>query len=101
MFASHTPTSIDLTISLAAADLRRLAHRIAERGIDQVADEVRPVVEAGRRSGIREIADIVADPAAPAVARERAFGKLAWRLTQLEPAPCSTDRDPAQFTTAA
>jgi hypothetical protein len=67
-------------------DLGALATLIAEHGIEAVARSGRldSVVRAARRSGaFATLVAVVADDNAPAVARERAFGRLASQLTAL------------------
>jgi hypothetical protein len=67
-------------------DLPVLASLIAERGIEAVAASGRldAVVRAARRAGaFATLAAIVANDTAPAVARERAFGRLAAQLVAL------------------
>jgi hypothetical protein len=54
-----------------------LSHKIAEHGIDAHHDEVVRYIAALRRYGHDGmLLDIAADPTHPAVARERAFGRL-------------------------
>ena len=70
-------------------DLGALATLIAEHGIAEVARTGRldPVVRAARRSGaFATLVALVADDNAPAVARERAFGRLATQLSALRSA---------------
>jgi hypothetical protein len=89
--ASDTPASAsDSAPSHNVFDLNRdlgvLAALIAEDGIEAVAASGRldPVVRAGRRAGaFATLVALVADDRAPAVARERAFGRLASHLTAL------------------
>jgi hypothetical protein len=67
-------------------DLGVLANLIAEHGIEGVASTGRldPVVRAARRAGaFATLVALVVDENAPAVARERAFGRLATQLTAL------------------
>ena len=67
-------------------DLGVLATLIAEHGIEAVAATGRldVVVRAAQRAGAyATLVAIVADETAPAVARERAFGRLASQLTTL------------------
>ena len=67
-------------------DLGVLSSLIAEHGIEEVARSGRldPVVRAARRSGaFATLVALVADENAPAVARERAFGRLATQLSAL------------------
>jgi hypothetical protein len=60
------------------AHLDTLAHNIATFGIDRYEDEVRAFADAAYRRGIAPtLAGILADPSNPAVARERAFARLA------------------------
>lgn len=69
-------------------DLGVLATLIAEHGIEVVAASGRleGVVRAARRAGaFATLSALVADDTAPAVARERAFGRLASQLTALRP----------------
>lgn len=59
------------------ANLDTLAHNIATFGIDRYEDEVRAFADSAYRRGIAPtVAGILADPSNPAVARERAFGRL-------------------------
>ena len=70
-------------------DLGVLAELIAEQGIEAVAASGRldVVVQAARRAGaFATLVALVADETAPAVARERAFGRLATQLTALRSA---------------
>jgi hypothetical protein len=67
-------------------DLGVLATLIADHGIEEVARSGRldPVVRAARRAGaFATLVALVVDENAPAVARERAFGRLATQLTAL------------------
>lgn len=58
-----------------------LATQIAEHGIDAHHDEVVRYIAALRRNGHDGmLLDIAADPTHPAVARERAFGRLLSHL---------------------
>ena len=60
------------------ANLDTLAHNIATFGIDRYEDEVRAFADSAYRRGISPtLAGILADPSNPAVARERAFARLA------------------------
>ena len=60
------------------AHLDTLAHNIATFGIDRYEDEVRVFADSAYRRGIAPtLAGILADPSNPAVARERAFARLA------------------------
>ena len=71
-------------------DLPVLATLIAEHGIEQVAASGRldVVVRAARRAGaFATLVTLVADDTAPAVARERAFGRLAAQLASLRTEP--------------
>ena len=73
-------------------DLPVLATLIAEHGIEAVAASGRldAVVRAARRAGaFATLVALVADDTAPAVARERAFGRLAEQLTALRASPRS------------
>lgn len=73
--------------------LDALAHDIAERGIDHplLGERLGAVLLAGRGLVDGEVVTaIVGDPSAPAVARERAFGRLAELLTR----PRSAQRRP-------
>jgi len=68
---------------IAAPDINALAARIAECGIAAAAADGRldAVVDAARHAGASAtLVALIADPAAPAVARERAFGLLAVEL---------------------
>lgn len=71
-------------------DLDVLATLIADHGIEAVAASGRldAVVRAARRAGaFATLAALVADETAPAVARERAFGRLASQLTVVRSSP--------------
>lgn len=58
-------------------DLDRLAHDIADHGIHRHEEEVRSFASYAHRQGIAPtLAAIVANPANPPVARERAFARL-------------------------
>ena len=60
------------------ANLDTLAHNIATFGIDRYEDEVRAFADSAYRRGLAPtLAGILADPSNPAVARERAFARLA------------------------
>jgi len=70
-------------------DLGVLAQLIADHGIEAVASSGRldVVVRAARRAGaFATLVSLVADEKAPAVARERAFGRLASQLVALRSA---------------
>jgi hypothetical protein len=86
--------SVDVTdrrhhVDRAHIDLAELAADIAARGITAVAAAglLDPVLRVARSVGVTPtLVALVADPAAPAVARERGFGRLAAEL--------ATDRAP-------
>jgi hypothetical protein len=61
---------------------RQLAHAVAEDGIDQHAAAVaRITADLRRREGVNPVLlEILADPRAPGVARERALGRLLGEL---------------------
>lgn len=68
--------------------LDRAAHDIAEDGIDAHPAMVDHLVRVARRHGLSPtLATVLADPTAPAVARERAFGRLAATLAAATSAP--------------
>ena len=74
-----------LTLMLMRAinslDLERLAHCIAEDGIESVEDAVGSVVWRARVAGVCGPAvDVLGDTSQPPVARQRAFGLIASRL---------------------
>jgi hypothetical protein len=72
-------------------DLGSLATLISEHGIEAVARSGRldVVVRAARRAGaFATLVALVADDTAPAVARERALGRLASHLTALRSTSC-------------
>ena len=78
-------TGLDTVFDLHC-DLGSLATLIAEHGIEAVAASGRldPVIELARREGaFATLVALVADHAAPAVVRERAFGRLASHLVGL------------------
>lgn len=59
------------------ADLDILAHQIATFGIDKYEDEVLAFAASAYRRGVGPtLVGILADPANPTVARERAFARL-------------------------
>lgn len=68
---------------LAEPDLAELAATIARHGIDGVSPDV--LVHLARRARLHgvhpEVAAIVADPEAPSVVRDRAFGFIHGQLT--------------------
>ena len=73
----------NFSLDTVTLDISELAAQIAERGIEAVAHGGRldPFVRAARRAGASStLVTLVADPAQPAVARERAFGLLAVEL---------------------
>ncbi len=75
----HRFTASD-TNADTSLDINALAVQIAERGIDAGVSNGRldAFVRAARRAGASStLVALVADPAEPAVARERAFGLLA------------------------
>lgn len=58
-----------------------LAHDIATFGIDRFESEVQAIADYAFRLGIAPtLAGILSDPAAPPVARERAFARLVAAL---------------------
>ncbi|MEX1006186.1 MAG: hypothetical protein WD990_01480 [Acidimicrobiia bacterium] len=70
------------------ANLDTLAHNIATFGIDRYEDEIQAFADSAYRHGIAAtLAGILADPSNPAVARERAFARLA---TAVRSAPGAT-----------
>jgi len=80
------PLAASETVFDLNRDLGALAALIAEHGIEAVARSGRldSVIRAARRSGaFATLVAVVADDNAPAVARERAFGRLATQLTAL------------------
>jgi hypothetical protein len=86
MLGSMAPIAASDTVFDLNRDLGVLATLIAEHGIAEVARTGRldPVVRAARRSGaFATLVALVADHNAPAVARERAFGRLAAQLSAL------------------
>ena len=90
MLDSMAPTVATDTVFDLNRDLDVLATLIAEHGIEAVARSGRldPVVRAARRAGaFATLVALVADENAPAVARERAFGRLATQLTALRSSP--------------
>jgi hypothetical protein len=90
----RTTTPIPTT-PLTSGFLAALAGDIAELGIrhESIAARLAAAVEAGRRhTGAAVLVALVADPQAPAVARERAFGRLAALLAK--PRPATPPRQP-------
>ncbi len=86
MLDSMAPIAASDTVFDLNRDLDVLATLIAEHGIEAVARSGRldSVVRAARRAGaFATLVAVVADENAPAVARERAFGRLATQLTAL------------------
>jgi len=86
MLDSMAPIAASDTVFDLNRDLGVLATLIAEHGIEAVARSGRldSVIRAARRSGaFATLVAVVADENAPAVARERAFGRLATQLTAL------------------
>ena len=86
MLDSMAPFAASDTVFDLNRDLDVLATLIAEHGIEAVARSGRldAVVRAARRAGaFATLVAVVADEDAPAVARERAFGRLATQLTGL------------------
>lgn len=73
------------SVPAAAPDprsLSRWASRIAADGIEAHEDLAGNVVDAASRRGLCPVlVDVLADTTEPAVARERAFGRLALALT--------------------
>ncbi|MFP5330874.1 MAG: hypothetical protein ACLGHX_00700 [Acidimicrobiia bacterium] len=58
-----------------------LSHDVAVFGIDRFDEEVRAIADHAYRRGVAPIlAGILSDPAAPPVARERAFARLVAAL---------------------
>lgn len=75
----HRNAALDTNLD-TGLDINALAAQIAERGIDAGVSSGRldAFVRAARCAGASStLVALVADPAAPAVARERAFGLLA------------------------
>ncbi len=74
------PLAVDVP---TAGMLSAWAARIDADGIAAHEDLARRVVVAASRSGLCPVlVDVLADPAEPSVARERAFGRLAAALAQ-------------------
>lgn len=74
-----------------------LAEAVIATGFESRRHEVAALVAAARALGVRPVlVDIVADPAAPRPARERALGRL---VVLLSAEPARTDRAPAARTT--
>lgn len=68
--------------AINSLDLERLAYCIAQDGIKSVEDAVGSVVWRARVVGVRDPAvDVLGDTSQPEVARERAFGRVASRLS--------------------
>lgn len=68
------------------AELDILAHNVATFGIDRYEDELRVFADTAYRRGIAPtLAGILADPSNPAVARERAFARLATAVRRSGP----------------
>jgi hypothetical protein len=69
-----------------------LGDRVAASGIRSCAAEAQRLARIARRYGIRGSAlDILADPAEPAVARERALGLVITEIFQLRDEPAASD----------
>jgi hypothetical protein len=69
-----------------------LADRVAASGIRSCATEAQRLVRIARRYGIRCVAlDVLADPAEPAVARERALGLVITEIFQLGDQPATSN----------
>jgi hypothetical protein len=68
-------------------DLQLLAHELAATGFVGHDAAIASVSRSARAAGISPVlVDVLADPAAPEVARLRAFGMIATRLAQAAPA---------------
>ncbi|MDQ3737995.1 MAG: hypothetical protein M3337_02360 [Actinomycetota bacterium] len=68
--------------AINSLDLERLAYCIAEDGIESAEGAVADVVWRARLIGVRDAAlDVLGDTSQPSVARQRAFGRIAGRLT--------------------
>jgi hypothetical protein len=75
-------------MSITETNLADVADRIDRFGLGAVAREVAEFVDAVRSVGLSPVlVGVLADPAAPEVARQRAFGELSWRysLSRVEP----------------
>ena len=84
------PSAASDTVFDLNRDLGVLAALIDEQGVEAVAasGHLEGVLRASRRAGaFATLVAIVADDTAPAVARERAFGNLATKLTALRSMP--------------
>jgi hypothetical protein len=69
-----------------------LTDRVGENGIRSCKSEVQRLVRVARSSGVRCVAlDVLADPAEPAVARERALGQVITAIFQLRDEPPAAD----------
>jgi hypothetical protein len=70
-----------------ATPLSDLAERVAGGDLDVDSDAFVAVVTAARRRLVDEVLiGVLLDPAAPVVARQRAFGRVAAALAAAEPA---------------
>ena len=68
-------------------DIDDLAHALAHHGPQAVEASLAAVASAARARGCSAtLADVLADPAQPAVARQRAFGLLAVALVAADDA---------------
>ena len=69
-----------------------LADRVGERGIRSCESEVQRLARVARSSGLCCVAlNVLADPAVPAVARERALGQVIPAILQLRDEPSTAD----------
>ncbi len=65
---------------------------MGENGIRSCESEVQRLARVARSSGVRCVAlDVLADPAEPAVARERALGQVIPAIFQLRDEPSTAD----------
>lgn len=83
-------TRIDRTFITRTADV------IEREGIAAAESAVAAIVHGARALDLRSVAaDVLGDPSEPAVARERAFGKVTTSvLAARTPAPTGNERQP-------
>lgn len=88
---------------ITLVDLDELATTIDHLGVDAVDHDVlvRLAAVAALAGASLVLAEVLADPAQPPVARERAFGRLALALAAAGSPDRSPDDTPGDFTLAA
>ncbi len=76
------PTRFDPAQGLDADILTKLGFQVDLDGIEAHEDAARVLVDAARVRGIRPVlVEVLSDPSEPSVARTRAFGHLAYALS--------------------